>query len=73
MTTKLLAPRKPSMNNYRRMLRETFGSRMYRITWDGIISVYGRMPNADAMTGWYVFGQVGNADTMSRLFGDANL
>jgi len=28
---------------------------------------------ADAMTGWYVFGQVGNADTMSRLFGDANL
>lgn len=71
-TTKLRAPRKPSMNDYRTMLREFFGARKYRITWDGIISVYGQMPNTDE-AGWYVFGQVGNADTMSRLFGDANL
>lgn len=65
-------PRKPSIADYRHMLREHFGSRKYRIDRYGNISVYGQMPNS-IETGWWLYGAVGESDTMSRLFGDTNL
>lgn len=50
----------------RKILRKVFGARCYRITRDGEIHVYGRMPGANK-TGWYFFGWVGDADTEVRI------
>ena len=71
-STTLRDPRKPSVADYRTMLREHFGARQYRITSDGEIHVYGRMPNS-IETGWWLYGAIGDRETMSRLFGDSNL
>lgn len=65
-------PRKPSISDYRQMLRENFGARQYRITRAGEIHVYGQMPSS-IETGWWLYGAVGDSETMSRLFGDVNL
>lgn len=50
----------------RKILRNQFGVRQYRITAAGDIHVYGVMPNTNT-TGWYLFGVVGNPDTEARL------
>lgn len=71
MTT-LRDTRKPTIADYRHMLRENFGARKYRIDRYGNISVYGQMPNS-IEAGWWLYGAIGESDTMSRLFGDVNL
>ena len=55
-----------SITTIRKILRNTFGSRKYRITRDGEIHVYGTMPNTN-QTGWYLFGHLGDAVTEARL------
>ena len=46
----------------RRILRQAFGDRHYRITRDGEVHVYGQMPNTNA-TGWYLYGRIDHAET----------
>lgn len=50
----------------RQTLRTEFGPRRYRITRAGEIHVWGRMPNANAI-GWWLYGWIGDTDTMARL------
>ena len=50
----------------RAALRNAFGAGKYRITRDGEIHVYGRMPNS-TKTGWYLYGWVGDAQTTARI------
>lgn len=50
----------------RAALRNAFGDRKYRITRDGEIHVFGTMPNTNQQ-GWYLFGEVGNAETIARI------
>ncbi len=50
----------------RNALRNEFGARHYRITQAGEIHVYGQMPNS-IVTGWYLYGWVGDADTIARI------
>ena len=50
----------------RKILRAAFGARKYRITESGEILVYGNMPNTN-MIGWYLYGSVDDAYTVSRL------
>lgn len=59
----------PTIRDYREMLREFYGARQYRITRDGEIHVYGQMPNS-IETGWWLYGYVGDRQTMERLFGN---
>ena len=46
--------------------RTEFGARKYRITKAGDIHVNGMMPNTN-QTGWYLFGHIGNAQTLRTL------
>ena len=55
-----------NLSSIRAALINEFGARQYRITRDGEIHVYGTMPNTN-QTGWYLYGYVGNAETMYRL------
>jgi hypothetical protein len=50
----------------RKILRDVYGARQYRITSTGEIHVYGRMPNTDVI-GWWLFGWVGDHATEQRL------
>lgn len=50
----------------RAALRNAFGARQYRITATGEIHVYGQMPNS-IVTGWYLYGWVGDAETIARI------
>ena len=50
----------------RAALRNAFGAGKYRITRDGEINVYGQMPNS-IVTGWYLYGWMGDAQTISRV------
>ncbi len=50
----------------RKILRELYGARQYRITSTGEIHVYGRMPNTDVI-GWRYAGAVGDHATEQRL------
>ena len=50
----------------RKILRNAFGSRQYRITRDGEIHVHGVMPHSN-VTGWYLFGYVGDKQTEAEL------
>lgn len=50
----------------RKILRNTYGDRQYRITASGEIHVYGDMPHS-IEDGWWLFGYVGEADTERRL------
>ena len=55
----------------RKILREHFGARRYRITAGGEIHVYGRMPdpNEDGLYpfGWYQFGWLRSPGTEARI------
>ena len=53
-------------NEIRKMLRELYGSRQYRITRTGQIDVYGQIPHS-IVTGWWLFGWVGDWETEERL------
>lgn len=59
-----------SLQQYRDALRQEFGDHQYKIMRDGTIHVYGMMPNT-AQEGWYLYGDVGSADTEYRLFDEA--
>ena len=50
----------------RKILRQHFGARHYRITSAGEIHVYGRMPNTNE-DGWYLFGYLGSPETEARI------
>lgn len=50
----------------RATLRSAFGSKNCCITRDDEIHIYGQMPNS-IETGWYVYGWLGDADTMRRI------
>ncbi len=50
----------------RKILRELYGARQYRITSTGEIHVYGRMPNS-IVTGWWLSGGVGDILTEKHL------
>lgn len=50
----------------RKILRDVYGARQYRITSTGEIHVYGRMPNTDVV-GWRYAGAVGDHATEQRL------
>jgi hypothetical protein len=50
----------------RKILRELYGARQYRITSTGEIHVYGRMPNTDVI-GWRYAGAVGDHATEQHL------
>jgi hypothetical protein len=50
----------------RKILRDVYGARQYRITWDGAIHVYGRMPNS-IVTGWWLFGALNSHLTEQHL------
>lgn len=50
----------------RKMLRDVYGSRQYRITRDGQIDVHGQMPNSHVI-GWWFFGWLDDALTEERL------
>ena len=56
-----------TMTAIRQALRAQFGSRNYRITRNGEIHAYSPMPNADQVTGWWLYGWVGDSTTMARL------
>lgn len=47
-------------------LRRWCGAGKYRITRDGEIHIYGRMPGS-IVTGWYLYGWVGDPQTMARI------
>ena len=53
-------------NEIRKMLRELYSSRQYRITRTGQIDAYGQMPNSNVV-GWWLFGWVGDSITEERL------
>lgn len=55
-------------NEIRKMLREAYGSRQYRITRTGQIDVYSHMPNSN-VTGWWLFGWLGDSITEERISG----
>ena len=40
---------------FRALLRRDYGARKYRITRDGEVHAYGKMPNS-IVTGWYLVG-----------------
>ena len=46
-------------SDIRAVLRKAFGAHKYRITSTGEIYVYG--------CGWYLFGWMGDADTIARI------
>ena len=50
----------------RKILREHFGARRYRITAGGAIHVYGRIPNTNE-DGWYMFGWLRSSGTEARI------
>lgn len=50
----------------RQALRAEFGPRRYRITRTGEIHAYGVMPNS-IVTGWWLYGWLGDTTTMIRL------
>lgn len=43
------------MRKLRDSLREKFGPRRYRITWNAEVHVYGQLPNSN-YSGWYFYG-----------------
>ena len=59
---------KLSIREIRRILRSKFGARKYRITSDGAIHVYGRIPYTQ-VTCWYFFGWMGDSQTEARIEG----
>ncbi len=50
----------------RKILRDVYGARQYRITSSGEIHVYGQMPNS-GVVGWRYAGAVGDHATEQRL------
>jgi len=50
----------------RKILRNAFGDRQYRITKENEIHVHGVMPNTNQV-GWYLFGYVGDTQTEAQL------
>ena len=50
----------------RKILRELYGARRYRITSTGEIHVYGQIPNTDVV-GWRYAGAVGDHATEQHL------
>jgi hypothetical protein len=72
-STTLRDPIKPTLADYRHMLRANFGPRRYRITRHGEIHAYGTMPGSSDAIGWWWYGSIGEADTIDRLFGDKYL
>ena len=52
-------PDTPSLRSIRFALQAKYGPRQYRITRDGSIHVYGRLPNS-GIVGWWYLGQVGD-------------
>lgn len=56
-----------TINAIRAALRSAFGVRKYRITKNGEVHVYGPLPNAIHMTGWYFYGYVGDAQTEAHI------
>ena len=55
-----------TVTELRKILRELYGARRYRITSTGEIHVYGRMPNTDVI-GWRYAGAVGDHATEQHL------
>jgi len=54
----------------RQALRAEFGARRYRITRNGEIHAWGKMPNANVV-GWWLYGWIGDNSTLARLGIDA--
>lgn len=52
----------------RAALRNAFGAGKYRITSTGEIHIHGQMPNS-IVTGWYLYGWMGDAETIARIEG----
>ncbi len=50
----------------RAALRNAFGVGKYRITAAGEIHVHGQMPNS-IINGWYLYGYLGDAETIARI------
>lgn len=54
----------------RAALRNAFGAGKYRITSTGEIHIHihihGQMPNS-IVTGWYLYGWMGDAETIARI------
>ncbi len=55
-----------TVTELRKILRELYGARRYRITSTGEIHVYGQMPNTDVI-GWRYAGAVGDHATEQHL------
>jgi len=55
-----------TITEIRKILRDTYGARQYRITWNGEIHVYGQFPNTN-LEGWRFWGAVGDYRTMTEL------
>ena len=55
-----------SIAQIRAALRNAYGDRMYRITRDGEIHVYGTIPNSNT-EGWWLFGYVSSAETIAHI------
>jgi hypothetical protein len=55
-----------TVTELRKILRELYGARRYRITSTGEIHVYGQMPNSDII-GWRYAGAVGDHATEQHL------
>lgn len=54
------------MKALRAALVETFGPRKYWIRKDGMIGVYGTMPNTN-QEGWYLLGHKDSAEVLNKL------
>ncbi len=57
---------KMTIPEIRKILRDVYGARQYRITCDGEIHVYGRMPHS-IVTGWWLFGAMSSHRTEQHL------
>lgn len=55
-----------TITEIRKILRDTYGARQYRITSTGEIHLYGRMPNTN-IVGWRYAGAVGDYRTEQHL------
>lgn len=55
-----------TINAIKKALRSKFGYRKYRISNNGEIHVYEKMPHTNEER-WYLYGYVGDVDTMSRI------